>query len=176
MNTDFAVVSEREVEGFAELIRLWPFRPCRLTPPSSGHPPAGCACLRPPLMSNVRRHFPYCERLVPCIAKAARSNGLQSSQARRRRSDGALIPCCASDGPTRRAAAALASDWWARHTETSMPQANALSLRDCLPARAACPRTPLRCILTAAGSPNRSIERTFQSVLRTLWPAAHLQR
>ena len=26
----------------------------RLTPPSSGHPPAGCAGLRPPLMSNVR--------------------------------------------------------------------------------------------------------------------------
>ena len=26
----------------------------RLTPPSSGRPPAGCACFRPPLMSNVR--------------------------------------------------------------------------------------------------------------------------
>ena len=28
----------------------------RLTPPSSGRPPASCAGLRPPLMSNVRRH------------------------------------------------------------------------------------------------------------------------
>jgi len=29
---------------------------CGLTFPSSGRPPADCACLRPPLMSNVRPH------------------------------------------------------------------------------------------------------------------------
>ena len=33
-----------------------------LTPPSSGRPPAGCACLRPPLMSNVRPHAGTPER------------------------------------------------------------------------------------------------------------------
>ena len=44
----------------------------RLTPPSSGHPPAGCACLRLPLMSNVRRHstrrcMHRCQRSVKAI-------------------------------------------------------------------------------------------------------------
>jgi hypothetical protein len=113
---------------------------------------------------------------VPVIATAARSTGFGHHRQERQRGKSALGRAFANAGQARRAAAVLAFARSARHTEMAMPQANALSFRDGLRARVACPSTPRCSVLVAAGSPNQSIERTFQSVLRTLWPAAHLQR
>ena len=50
-----------------------------LTPPSSGHPPAGCACLRLPLMSNVRPHEQCSGSSKPDILATVRQKSRKAS-------------------------------------------------------------------------------------------------
>jgi hypothetical protein len=49
-------------EGYLDAIDKEATR-CTLTSPSSGRPPAGCACLRPPLMSNYKG-VPICQAMT----------------------------------------------------------------------------------------------------------------
>ena len=177
-----------------------------LTLPSRGRPQAGFARLRPPLMSNVRpRQMRHEQRPKRSTAKqrsfsAVRPGGVREPLVRKKfriASPQRSVCCSRSARPSTLRKSMNVEN--TNCTRRSNPRVNAPVLLRCAssPAlrstaapgpqvrlgasyrsrrAASCRVAAERMLPSSATRPNPSIEGTFQSPLRALWPAPHVKR